>query len=600
MTVHTENLAASALTKPRLYDLLARFVTVFARMARQMFSERRWLILSAIGFEILAAAARIGALLLVAAAVSLFSSKGTANLFGITISHAVDVQVIVMFGVAIGITASVGAFAAYQSARLARRLGRWLNLRSMHDIYRVISANPRQMLASRFDFRNDLNVALTQVPIHSGLAAETMTRMAQPVFMMFFAGLVLLYQQPLFMAGAILLGLFFLPIILRQSSAVQRNARSFYGEKAVQLGAAVTSLAARVIGQQGIVGKPATITDQTQVAAFFDSFDFNLLANERVGLIVAMADALLRPILFIVLSILVLFGEFSIQAVIGFLGSLAYLLASARSVASLLTNLLRYHPQVVRYYELLDSAASLPDMPGPPGELPDEMRINVASPEGQAVALDWRRGEAIMVVSAQPLNAMTLGAIVPPLLGRTRSMDDIADALAFAGGSFRFAPVPVMEQLCAEQRTPEREARARALCEQLGAARAFAALDDGYDTQLSESAWGSLDTAGRVALRLVPLCLARKPAFVLIDIAVIQALGMRSWPVMKEEFAQSYLVFIVGPQANCPDLPVAHYLRLTENGGLVTGDRKWFDASLVVSKASAADDGDLAAASALF
>ncbi len=108
--------------------------------------------------------------------------------------------------------------------------------------------------------------------------------------------------------------------------------------------------------QHGVIEKSDSLSTEFSFARkFFDSFDKNLLANHKIGLIMAILEATLRPILLVGLGLLVFTGTFTVDTAVAFFGSLAYLLSSIRTTFSYGTNLLRFQPQVNLYHNFIDS-----------------------------------------------------------------------------------------------------------------------------------------------------------------------------------------------------------------------------------------------------
>ena len=143
-----------------------------------------------------------------------------------------------------------------------------------------------------------------------------------------------------------------------------------------------------------------------------------------------------------------------------------------------------------------------------------------------------------------------------------------------------------MEQLCASHRTPEREDRARMLCEKLGAAACFGDLSNGYETMMNEQVWNALDAASRAAIRLVPLCVDKSPIVAIVDVGTIQSLGEKLLPHLREAFSESYLFLLVLDGATCPDYVADHYMTISSGKLPEVGNRSWFRQSVATSIAT--------------
>lgn len=566
------------------------------RLLRQTIKSRPGMLASIVAMDSVSAICRIASVLLIAAAVGLFTSKSGADLFGYHIDVSLSLRAIILFGIVIGLCTFSGAVASYGSTRMSRRLGRWLNERSMDELYDIMAKSPPEIAAARFEQTANLNTVLTQVPMHTGLAAETVSRIIHPLIMIVFAGLTLLYQQPgpslVAFAG---IGLF-LPVLVATNALIHRNAQSFYSATAMVFGKGVSTLITRATSQYGISNKrfntQNTISNLPFISDFFDSFDTNHLGNERVGLVVAIMDALLRPILFVGLGTLVFYGEFTLQETIEFLGSLAYLFGSARNVSSLVTNLVRFHPQVQPYFDFLDSGVTSRNGHELSLDFPAEgLKIPHAQSGAGEFPLAVKPGEIVLIKSSIPLSTLTLGELLPAILGSAAADAAVLDRLRFVAGAFRFSDVPIMEQLCASARTPDREQLAGLFCERLGAAKCIERLPEGYDTRMNESVWNSLDAAARAALRLVPLAIDRMPTISIIDVGAIQSIGMAAMPVLHSEFSESILFLFVHDSTTVPDYHAHHYLAYSRPAGVTSGNKEWFQTVMADGQPASSDSG---------
>jgi hypothetical protein len=269
------------------------------------------------------------------------------------------------------------------------------------------------------------------------------------------------------------------------------------------------------------------------------------------------------------------------------LGSIAYLLASSRNIASLLTNLVRYHPQVRRYFRFLDSGVTTHvDEPGPGAELPLSLFVPARDADQQEQTVRVNVGEIVLFKSEIALSTLSLGTLISRLLGNAANQNEVLGRIKFVSGGFRFAKVSVMEQLCASQRTPERESKARSLCEELGASACLGELANGYETTMNEQVWNAMDAASRAAIRLVPLCIDKSPFIAIIDVGTIQSLGEKILPKLRAEFSGSYLFLFALDGATCPDYAVDHFMTISAGDLPQIGDRDWFRQSVVTSIAT--------------
>ena len=227
---------------------------------------------------------------------------------------------------------------------------------------------------------------------------------------------------------------------------------------------------------------------------------------------------MVRPILFIFIGVLVFSGEFSTQAAIAFLGSLAYVLSSSRTVLSLFTNLLRYQPQVKQYTDLLDSYE----------ENNSEKENNYIVNETTPSSTNEKKKLLAMVLLNKPLTTLTAGHFMPQLISWSQENGHyINDEIYFVGAQFRFDhSKTVAEHLCGTSNFDSQIlSKAKSIADYLDATDSFVNLTDSWDTHLSEKIWNELSPAARVCLRVIPLALKNPSSTLFIDIAIIKSIN---------------------------------------------------------------------------
>jgi hypothetical protein len=276
-------------------------------------------------------------------------------------------------------------------------------------------------------------------------------------------------------------------------------------------------------------------------------------------------------------------GEVTIEATIAFLGSLAYLLASARSVSGLLINLLRYHPQVIHYHNFVDASdTSSNTSQSAEKTFPTRLELNTTDPNSKDNFHLTRinPGELSLVLHREKVSTLNLASILPPLFGQQITNTNLLNNTYFVSDAFRFASTTVMEQLCAQNCTRKRKEKAIQYCRDMGADTCFEGLPNGYDTSLNEVIWNKLSAQARVAIRVIPLFLQKTPNVILIDIGVVRGMGDKILPILNNALPNSYLFLVQNYASNFPGYSADHFLEITSDLQLMSGDKQWFQNQL--------------------
>ena len=510
-----------------------------------------------ISLDTVNAASKILVVLIIALSVKALGSPEGLVIYGFYIENST--KSIWLIGALIGFVALIGAIAGFFAVYFSRRLGRWANQKAMTDIYKVLSAKPNQAIKSKLKSPSNLNILMTQLPLHNGLAYETVSRLINPLLVMLFAGVALFFQHSFFTVVIFSASLFVLPILFTTSLKIQQNAKLFYGEKSQQMGADISKATVILNYQHGIIPKNKENLDFSK--GFLDSFDKNMLANHKTGLIVAILDAFLRPALFIVICSLVFLEEFSTEAAITFLGSLAYLLASSKSALSLLTNLLRFQPQVQQYRSFIKFNSS-EEAKHAPGQI-DKNPL-------------FKNGSVSILFLDKPLSTLNLAHFLPHLLSYDGDYsENELKSMFFVFSTFRFKTgLTIREQLSGdmvEDKTKEIEW----LCKKIGAEENILSLADEFETKLDDRVWEKLSSNSRAALRVIPLALKAPGSTVLLDYQVIKSLSPAVVKIVISLFSHCRLI-ITTPDDFTTKIPNISYMILNDLNQIKIGDKEWF------------------------
>ncbi len=556
---------------------LKGFLAFGKRFLGQIIKERKkWFILVII-FDAISAATKIAAVFIVALAVKMLSNRDQTNIIinGIEIQN--DITMIVILGVTLGVCLLVSALLLYQSRVLTRAIGRWVNQAVLNDVYNIFNQSAEKAAGIKFPHFENINAMLTQVPIHSGLAAETIIRLINPLFLLTFASLSLLYQQSYLAVVIFAASLLFVPIVIKFSHAVQSNSQSFYSNKSLAMGMRVSAIVNLAIHQSGAINqnkqKPS---EEEAMNSFYNAYDKNLLANEKVGLIISIADSVMRSFVFILMCILVYLDEFSAGATVIFLGVLIYMLSSARAVASLTTNLLRYYPQTRRYLALTEAIKNT--------EYSKATATNADTSQTDQGKL--RYGDSTLLLSPYPLTTLTLRSIIGPLIHSEHLTISDLHEIRFASANYRFHDGTVIEHLLGAQSGKELQDKALDLAKDLNADTSFAALSNGYQTKVNQAQWDKMSAEARLALRCIPLILNSKQNLIFIDYNLVKPVSIKSINKIFKQFSDCKLV-VTMLGGKMEELPSARWhLSINEDDSISSGDNKWFEEQLASAETS--------------
>jgi hypothetical protein len=313
-------------------------------------------------------------------------------------------------------------------------------------------------------------------------------------------------------------------------------------------------------------------------------------------MVVSFTGVLLVPLLFLVLGLMYSYGHFGLGSLITTMGAVLYLITSTRSVASNITNLIRFFSQARLHHRLLDAAddAQRRAGQGQSGQEVDGLDGLELTMSGGAAADNAliEVGESVMLSVEEPISNFTLASLTGPLVEGGALSAALCDRLAFVGATYKFSDGTVWEHLAARNATATPE-EVEQCCSRLNALAAFQALPDGLQTRMSEEVWSVLDRHARLALRIVPLILS-PTRLVLIDSTVLQGVRGEAFDSLLREFAQSFVFVTVTAGNAVPEFAGRAYGVISGGKLLGWGDRDWFvkEHPMKAKQASAATADD--------
>ena len=576
-------------------DNLLLFLRIMGSLMKTALRLRPRLMLAILGADTVAVLCRVGAVLVLSLMAMAARDEGRLTLVGQQVQLPSDATTLgFMAAAAIGMLFLVSAISQWTAVWLDRKMARWMTER---QIGRVLSGMdmPIDVLASLDRDEANFNRMLTQNAIHVGMMTETALRMANPVMLFVLAWLVVVWQSPLLGLGIVLFAGFFLPVFVAQFVKTQRTARLFYAEAANAMGQDVSKMVNRLTSQKGVyTGKVETakFAGNAPMHNFLNALDTNILANERIGLLVGIIGALFIGFVVAFNSWLAGTQQIDIAGLVAIAGSFIYLIASARNVASLLTNQVRFFPQVRNVLSFAGPTnQSRSEAPAKP--LPGEMVLNAASPVPEGWGGSHLLQPGVPLIVAAPVNNSVFSAIGPIralLTAANLEGDCILPHTRFLSDYYRFQPDrTVIDNLMGGD--PELYPRVLEILAELDVAEEFLGLPEGHATLVNDTVYNRLSGTARTALRIVPLLADRSPRVLVVSVGAIRNLNPR---VLVKVFAlapNSYWI-LTSRDANVPEAMGTHYAIYRDGLLRGFGGRAVFEADSLASGGSADTSAD--------
>lgn len=553
-------------------------------------------------FAILAADAtsvtcRIGAILALSVLATAMRNDGVLNVgtYKVQLPNDLLTQGLIGAGVIAAlllISAIVGFFAVYG----ARKLARWMNERAIDDIMSGLATSPDIALKGGETDPNIFNRLLSQNAIHYGMMSETLVRMANPIVMFTLAWIVVFVQSPPLGIGIIVFVILFAPIFLKLFARTHNVAEDFYSNSATIMGQGISKEILTLNPQYGVYHGPhheMRLKHNPYMADFLDALDNNILANERMGLLVGIIGALFVGFVVAVNSYLASNQTLDIGGLIALTGGFLYLVASARTVSSMLINLVRYYPQVKNVVDfsapLLAAGPSEPALP-----LPETIVLRVngeADYKSQHDTLRLTRGRSRFgLITPAPLSKFTLAGILQPLVAPGAPIETLSQNIVFVSARYRFKPNETISTNFNGGR-PELSERASEIAMTMGVYEEFEALPNGFSTLMTDAVFNTLSGTARTALRLVPIMANPAPRLVVIEMSAIRNLNPRTFDPIFELLTDCFVVIKMDSK-DCPANLAETFVVSDGEKILGIGDRDWLSQpEITIAKSASTGNG---------
>jgi len=315
-------------------------------------------LVSSIILDTLNALTRIGAVFVLSLFITNLQSQEELTVFG----FAPTLPTTLIGKVSLAAATVSGLFALstifnFVSIVLARRMARKLNEEIITDVIDGLAVPPHLAVHTVHRPVNEFNRMLTQNGFHYGMMGESLVRMANPLILFVMACATIMVLSPAFGLGALVLSLLFIPVFAKLISHTRAIAQNFYADQAAHMGMGVSNAVLELGTQYGGFTPESdyaqNFPSKPFMEKFLTAFDKNILANERMSFAVGLVGALIIFMIILASGILYAQGMVDGQAMITIIGAFVFLMTSTRTLASHITNLIRFFPQVKFILEFL-------------------------------------------------------------------------------------------------------------------------------------------------------------------------------------------------------------------------------------------------------
>ena len=532
--------------------MLQNFLRDLRSLWQLILTRQKSALLKVVGIELVSIGARLGALLIFAGGIYCLRYEINIDLLGFQIELGQSIELIVFFGVAIGLLGVIDTHSSYSAFKISRSLGRNACEYAQTDTLDYVQAVQSRIFISQ---KNSQSITieprnLTQIPLHTGLSHQSLALLINPIITIIALSLTIIIVDYKLALLVLLLSLPLIPISISQSKKSQSNAALLYGKKAADMGRSSSKLLNLCLSQSGSYDRRTIINDwlrnDPSRKSFLDSLDTNLLAVRELGNKVGIFAAIIRGIIFIVACLFYFIYGYSVEKLIVLMGALSLLFSAARNSIAILSKLSIYRPQLKVYLQLFHLLKEHEQLePTTNMSIPQDCSITQAFTSNRSI--DREESVSLFEIIARATNAEQ-------------------DKAYYVGSGFRFVPEQTLwNHLCGGNISQDRQAEVKKLINALFKFEVFCKpSQDDLQTTMDESMWKNLNPFERLLIRLGGL-IHKKNCTILIDARAIKSLGVVAPEFIKIVFPHNHIVIIHSSTDTIFDTKSARHIVIEDN-----------------------------------
>lgn len=532
--------------------------------------------------------------------ISVFSDRvlGQASfvvpLLGVEISSRI-MEVVILAAV-VGILVAVGTWASYLSAVRVRAVGREAHAEIMEQIFRRLTGVRQSRPGSgRRYTRQDVSQQLLRNAIQIGIAAEMVIRSFRPAAYCLMAGGTIFVIAPFLTAALLPLGLLVAPVLYWVGARVIADSRDFFDARVGDYGRRVNTLVAD-IDTSGVPFPPPPalgyVRSDRAVTSYLDAYDRFQLANDKMNLVVGLAQALLLAAATIAFGYYVLVTGERWGILVAYIFGLMLVVTNLRTLVSHLASFNRFYPNVVGFLEFWHRTAEWSALDTSVNHKVLKLCCEMPVFPGSVNEMDLVPGLSVYYLHPMPPARLQFADFVAPLVTACGGEAPAIETAAFAGESRRFVPGTLSQNLALP------EERCWEALQIFGVTAEVKTLADGLATPMDETTWSVMSPELQRAIKVIPL-LAADSRVVFIEYPLLNKITLQQRDFLLLAM-RDRIVFVTSTQAIVMEGDWADQVVVADKERLLgIGNLEWYKAvragvleHLVKAKTSVRGDFD--------
>lgn len=275
-----------------------------------------------------------------------------------------DTLLIAVVAVLLTVQASA-ATVAYIRASQVRKLGRLLNHATVVEVIKRLQRLSDYKPIAKFCTQQQLLASLSTDTKMVGLAMASLLNTVKFVVLSCVYAFALVKIDPIATLVLLPVATVAIPVSLVMARGVQASSSVFFKESSQKYSIEIRDAVVDIVAVNTPRGNTSDFDvedrlDSSTTRGFYDNYDVVLLANERILFVSTILQAFAIAVAFGVLGHRGLSGSVSFGTVLVFLLATQRAAAAVKTLASHLTNLVRYYPLIYRYNRIYYSTVQNP------------------------------------------------------------------------------------------------------------------------------------------------------------------------------------------------------------------------------------------------
>ena len=406
----------------------------------------------------------------------------------------------------------LGGVAIYLAAVNTRLIGRAVHTVIANNVFERIRGL-RNLCVTPIDLtRQGIQLQVMRNAVHIGLITETLIRTIQPVIYIVVFTCVAFYLDVRLTLLVAPFAMFLIPVVYGIGRQIHKIAGQFLNSQVTDYAAFVRRI---IVGLDGstaprqLAQSPLAVFEGSEaVRAYFDGFDKNQLANDKMALAMSAFQAVFLSL------VIIAFGYYALNdlrpwgSMLGYILAIHLVVSNVQTLLSHLANLNRLYPQLLDYFSFdsVSSGAGTQErravLPGVNSNL--TLRINPSLVDSRS-EVTLQPGHPLYYCCGVHPGRLEFWKCISPLCMASPVSENLWRHADVVAGEHPPMPTSILDNLVGVEQTDRNRTRVEKTLDEFGLLEEVRRLSQGLGTLVTAEVWDHFSRRLKIAVRLLPV-----------------------------------------------------------------------------------------------